>query len=132
MSTWKKRVGAALVFVLIVLAAGYSWMLWDTRSVMHDVKAVANGEPNRKDEVQEELRRFVPMYGETDGSSYRVVRVARYFTWAWEGEGTVWLYFEQEHVDPEGVKTSTPYPDITLSIEKVDGRWEVVGIHVPL
>ena len=130
MIVWNKRAGGVLALALVVLAACYCWVLWDTRSVMDDVEAVAYGESNIREEVPEKLRYFVPTRDE-DGSSEEIVQLVRYFTSVSGDEGTIWMYVEWARVYSDGTKANIS-DHVSLSIKDTNGQWEVVGRQRPL
>ena len=123
----RKKVLIVASALVVAFAACCSWMVFETRSAMEDVEAVAYGEPNRQQEVPEALRFFAPQQT-ASGYSWTYARIDRCFVWAIGDEGTMWAYCEARQVMPDG--TENVQPDfISLSIEKRDGRWEVASLH---
>lgn len=119
----KKWLKYILGVSMIVVFAYCSFMVYETREVMEEFRAVIDDTEGVYGAKSEKLLVFRPRDGR------KVVTVKRYFTWCWQGEGRIWLYRNANHTLSTGETFDTP-DWFSMDIAKIDGNWIVTRLNI--
>ncbi len=107
--------GICVLFLLY-----YLFIIADTHPVMKELEEIEVGE-----KIYEIDENILSVFSYHEGYKYKVVDIRRYFTWCWNNKGKIWITNKVIPWNGGTIEPSREYQ--ILKIEKIKGKWEVVG-----
>jgi hypothetical protein len=129
----RKKVLGITAIIVIILIFMYVTMLFDTNSLMVEVKEVFMWKVDRA----ETDGRAISMYNDSDRAAnvdlgYVSLRLVRLFTLHNFRSGYIWAVYSYAAYDTQGeIITASWNVRTKWYIQKIDGRWEIIEIIEP-